>query len=544
MTSENEIAAVLVRCEEDKLTPPYVYSLEPKRPDSIFDSQGPRVEIDADRAEIFVVSDLHLASGRGVDGRYDGCENFFFDAAFHRFLENAHSNLKSPRAVLIINGDFIDFLRVTYVPGGEKGMTRWQRFLKHIHVHRRSKRIETLTDEHRREFLEPFIEWQKVLQKIGIGKTVDELVKSISDREEIYGLQTHDYKSVLRHYVVARGHPEFFDALAEWLGWGHGVIVVKGNHDLEWYWRAVRDYLRLDLAERLARQRPAESESKVLDALVGTVLPNLTFIDHSMVIDKDFYVEHGHPYDPLTRVIGYDTVKGGAELNIPFGSFFNRYLLNFIEESYPYLDNIRPTKNVLPLMLRHQIITGLRLLVDHLAVIVRTLPRQSMSYIFGQHLIWRVLLMLAGPLVLAALLTWHQHRSPHPWFMLVVEWLAWLLITHTLIQALAHFQLSEPDTLARFARRRFEENPDYRLITFGHTHNPDQFEERNRWFYNTGTWIPIVETTTADIRTDCTFTYVHLQRDEAGRLEPGVVQRWVDEAERSEPMILIRGVVS
>jgi hypothetical protein len=267
----------------------------------------------------------------------------------------------------------------------------------------------------------------------------------------------------------------------------------------------------------------------------------VTFIDHAMLIDGDFYVEHGHPYDPLTRVIGDATVNHGQELNIPFGSFFNRYLLKFLEMDYPFLDNIRPTPNILPLLLRDRFFAGLRLLYDHVSVIAKTVPRRYVRYIFGQNIIGRVLLMLAAVLIPPALVLWHQMRTPESVFIRIVEWVACAAVAYAVIQALAYFQLKEPDSLAQFARLRFHDHPGYRLITFGHTHNPDQFEERGRWFYNTGTWIPMVETSTVALRTDNTFTYLHMGHDAEGKLTPGVLQRWDDEAGRPEPSVLIAG---
>lgn len=545
MTKPTAIPQILLECENNGSAPPYVTSREPKRPDSIFDSQGPLVEIDSEGADILVVSDLHLASGMGLDGRYDGCENFFFDVSFQRFLQRA--NKEAAPALLIINGDFIDFLRVVYVPGQQRRLTRSERMLKRLKLRRRSKWIRQISAIDRKEFVEDYEDWSRILRKIGINMTPDELVRSITDKEEIYGLKTHDFKSVLRLDVVLKGHPVFFHSIAEWLGWGHKIIIVKGNHDLEWYWPAVRNYLRLALAERLAEIRfaSAAAEEQVRDVLVETVLPNITFIDHAMVIDGDFYVEHGHPYDPLTRVIGEDTVNDGQELNIPFGSFFNRYLLNFLEEQFPYLDNVRPTKNILPLMLKNNFLTGLRLLIDHLAVILKTAPRQYIAYIFGQHIIFRVLVIVLAVLVPPVLLVVHQVTSAEPVITRILQWIAWLVLVYGVIQLLARAQLTEPDSLARFARRQFKNHAGYRLMTFGHTHNPDQFRKGDRWFYNTGTWIPIVETTTMTLREDRTFMYLHLGRDPStGKLAPGTLQRWDDEAGRSEPLVLIRGVES
>src|SRR5205085_1425981 len=203
-------------------------------------------------------------------------------------------------------------------------------------------------------------------------------------------------------------------------------------------------------------------------------------------------------------------------------------------------DNIRPTPNMLPLMLRERFFTGLRLLYDHLSVIVKTVPRSYVGYIFGQHLIGRVLLILLVVVAPPILLLIYQIGHTQPWLLIVLEWLAVFAIIYFGIQALTYAQLKEPDSLAEFARRRMAENPDYRLVTFGHTHNPDQFEDGGRWFYNTGTWIPIIEATSGDVRVDNTFMFLHLAADAAGKLQPGVLQRWDDAAQRPEPMVLVR----
>jgi UDP-2,3-diacylglucosamine pyrophosphatase LpxH len=537
MTSTTgEIAQILLHCEDNLSAPPYVYS-EPLETTDINQSIGAIVSFSSEGGDIFVVSDLHLAAGKGRDGRYDGCENFFCDASFHRFLHYGRGLAKRARPILIINGDFIDFLRVTYVPGRPGGLGKLDRALTQFKIRRRSSRLRSQTPEEKEEFDRDFIEWRKILEKIGIHRNVEDLSSSITDKEELYGLKTHDFKSVLRLDVVIRGHVEFFDALADWLESGGRLVMVKGNHDLEWYWLAVRNYLRLDLAQRIADRH---ADGNLEDVLLKTVLPNLYYIDHAMVIDGHVYIEHGHPYDPLTRVIGEETVNKGQELNIPFGSFFNRYVLNLVELDYPYIDNIRPTPNILPLMLRQNFFAGLRMLYHHLSVIVKTVPRRYVGYIFGQHLIGRVLLILLLIIAPPIILINHQVTTPTSVPLILVEWVALLAAIYAAVQALTYFQLKEPDSLASFARLRMAENPHYDLLTFGHTHNPDQFEERGRWFYNTGTWIPIVETTTSDIREDKTFTFLHLSCDEAGKIKPGVLQRWDDPSGRGGPIVLTR----
>ena len=538
-----DIADVLLYCEARGSAPDYICARHSKADQYVAGKTGEIVvPVSCVGREIFVVSDLHLATGRGSDGRYDGCENFFFDGSFRRFLKSADQEVSPQKAVLIINGDFVDFLRVTYVPGSERGLTRWQKAQRRLRLRPRARRIRRLKDEHREEFKKQFEEWRQILEKVGIKRSLESLVESITDKEEIYGLQTDDYKSVLRLDLVIKGHDEFFQSLAEWLGSGHKIIIVKGNHDLEWYWLAVRNYLRLDLAMRLAGSK--NDPVAIKDALERTVLPNLTFIDDAMLVDGDFYVEHGHRYDPLTRVLGGDTVNGGRELNLPFGSFINRYVLNFIEKHYSFIDNIRPTENILPLMLKHRFFAGIRLLISHVWVIVRTVPRNYTSFIFGQRLVARVLIILIVVAVPPILLLWYHIDSKEHNLLKILQWFVWLGLSYGVIQLLAHAQLTEPDSLAGPARLKFRGHHEYKLITFGHTHNPDQFEERGRWFYNTGTWIPIVEATAASLRQDDTFAFLRLRRDPEGRLQPSVLERWDDDAARSKEMVLIRGAVS
>src|SRR5262249_39048713 len=87
-------------------------------------------------------------------------------------------------------------------------------------------------------------------------------------------------------------------------------------------------------------------------------------------------------YDKYTNVVGRPLVK--KELNIPFGSFFNRYLLNQVELNYPYVDNVRPSQNVLPLLIRQRFFTAMKLLLYHVPFMLLIIPKKYYRYMFGQ----------------------------------------------------------------------------------------------------------------------------------------------------------------
>jgi UDP-2,3-diacylglucosamine pyrophosphatase LpxH len=504
LPSSTEIAKLLVECEATGLAPPYVFS----------EKSNTIAQVSTAGAEIIVISDLHLADGPRSDGRYNGTENFFCDESFRRFLREHQARTSSSRSMLIINGDFIDFLRVIYVP--------------------------------RRDA--EFVAWKELLLSIGIERELSELRSSIVEKELTYGLRTNDYKSVLKLEIVANGHPAFFDALAEWLGNGHRLVIVKGNHDLEWYWPSVRHYFRFVLAQRLATQR---GESDLKRILEKTVLPNITFIDDAMVLDDDFYIEHGHRYDKYAHVVGDAVRPPGDELNIPFGSFFNRYLLNNLELNYPFLDNVRPSTNILPLLVRERLPLALKLLFRHIPFMIEIIPKGYFRYMFSQ-LIWFLLLviiplgltlwLILGMFNIGLDLDPQASSEPHSIFYKPVlnglTSLGGMILSYVLARLVSWLNLVEPIELTEYARKKLAEMHQYRLITFGHTHNPDQFRDGERWFYNTGTWIPIVEISSASVRSDKTYTFLHLKPDVDGRLV-GALRRWDDTAGRVEGVVIM-----
>lgn len=471
------------------------------------------VHVSANGAEIVVISDLHLAAGKMTDGRFSGTENFFGDSSLHRFIHTILARLDRKQAILIINGDVVDFLRITEYPQRE----------------------------------EEFQDWHGLLQELGITKSLDHLRHCISKKEIKFGMKTHSYKSVWKLARCVHGHPRFFQALTEWLEQGHQIIISKGNHDLEWYWREVRNCLRLVLAKDLCRMLQGKDPRLSLkDVLVQHISKNLLFVDDAMVIDGTFYIEHGHRYDKYTNVVGKPLLND-HELNIPFGSFLNRYLLNQIELDYPYVDNVRPTTNILPLLIRQRFFTAMKLLFWYAPFMLRMIPKRYFHYMFGR--LAAIVAAVGVPVGLGLLYLFVSMPKLEGQLqsLLAMNWLrsgvvtsfAAMVAAYLLSRIVAYFQLSEPSSLAVPAMKIFEGHPEYKLSTMGHTHNPDQRVKDGRWFYNTGTWIPIVELDTAQIRGDKTYTFLHFRRDQAGELLPTMVERWDDEAERAEALVIV-----
>lgn len=548
-------AEILLRCEQEHIAPPYVVAPETYREgrSSILQQSFPvrtkPVPLKTYGEDIFVVSDLHIAAGRNEAGVYPGTENFFADDSFGRFLKYATKVKNSSRAMLILNGDLFDFLRVTDFPGKvtKPRLTRRLKYaLKRRPLEARLPRLrpEIVTEE--------FARWSDELSRVGIVRAPSELEASISEREKTYGLGTEDFKAVYKLMLIRSGHPAFFEALSGWMGRGHRVIIVKGNHDLEWYWPAVRNYFRLAIAEGIA----SGTRRKDLNAiLMKRVLPNITFIDDAVVIDDVFYVEHGHRYDKFAMVLDAPTLKKNPrQLEIPFGSFLNRYLINRIELYYPFLDNVRPGTNVLPMMIKQNFPLALKVLFQHIPFVLRILTTRLRYIWFMLHSVVWLILALFAPVLLALIfapaviseisraLGTAGREGVGGALLNMTQNFGLLIISYFLARVVAWYQLEEPSSLETYATVRKAGSP-FTIMTMGHTHSPGEcLMEGGCRFYNTGTWIPIIEASSAAVREDRTYTFLHVARNEANGLEVTqgkLLQRWNDDALRGEPLAIV-----
>jgi UDP-2,3-diacylglucosamine pyrophosphatase LpxH len=455
---------------------------------------------------IFVISDLHLAGGLNRNGNYDGTENFYADQSFVRFLNHLQLKMENKGGILIINGDFIDFLRVRDIP-------------------------ETDDD---------FRCWQEILLSIKIEKSMEELKESVVKKEREYGLKTDDYKSIWKLYVCMKGHSSLFKRLAGWLMKGNDLIVLKGNHDLEWYWPKLQQYLRYALAKILTEETGLDI-SPVLKRLESCV----HIINHAIVIDNKIHIEHGHKYERTTAVAGDITFNDGKELNLPFGSFFNRYLINRLELAYPYLDNVRPMENILPVLIRERFPLAIKVMFQYIPFTLLIIPKKMYWYTFKYLL--QIFLIIVLPILITGYAIWQSvqtDQSPATPSGLtgqalnILKNFGFLFLSYIFGRLLAMAGLKSPPSLSLHAKEIMDKNPSLEAVLFGHTHNPDQKKfENDKWYFNTGTWIPIFETSSADVRLDKTYTFIAINCNEKPACRERL-QRWNDDAERIDTINL------
>jgi UDP-2,3-diacylglucosamine pyrophosphatase LpxH len=477
----------------------------------IFPSDGfgkPCVEIDSKGRPIFVISDLHLAAGINANGNYEGTENFFADQSFVRFLDHLESKHPASSSLLVINGDFIDFLRICHCPA----------------------------------LPEEFSDWSAILSIVNITRSPAELKASVVKKEAVFGLRTNDFKSVWKLHKCVTGHQMLFEKLSWWVSRGNGLIITKGNHDLEWCWSPVQNYLRYYLAELAARNQQIP-----FDQAFALMVHGITFADNAVVIDHKIHIEHGHCYDNTTAVKGNVLSDNQQELNLPFGSFFNRYLINKVELVYPFIDNIRPRENILLVLFRERFPLALKMIFYYVPFTLLLIPKKMWWQVFKYAITFILIIVLPLAITVFAIykslpqaLPAHKNTS---WLLQQIlnsgKNLGLLLLSYVFGRIMTFIKLRGPDSFAANAEDIFKKNNQLQVVTFGHTHNAEQKVMRGKWYFNTGTWMPVFETSSANIRIDKTYTFLQLEQGQNGTLKHQSLQRWNDDALRDDNLSLI-----
>lgn len=538
---------LLLNCEKNGIAPPYVVHADTYKTTKASLLRQPLpvwtepCKHSSDQEDVFIISDLHMAAGRNALGVYRGTENFFADEAFARFLTHANKIKKSSQAILVMNGDTFDFLRTSEYPGKIKRRSLSKRISQYFKF---GTPMAALVPDP--EGLEAeYHLWSEELRKCGIAKTARQLKESITAKELEYGLQTDDYKTIYKLMCIRRGHPAFFTALAAWMEAGNKLIILKGNHDLELYWPAVRNYFRLLLSEAMAQQ------GNLKQTLLQKVLPNITFVDDAIAINDTLFIEHGHRFDKFTAVLPGPTLENKPnQLNIPFGSFFNRYLINKIELFYPNLDKVRPSGNLLPMLMKENFPLAVKVLLKHAPFVLRIFST-NLKYIWFMfdRVVWWLLILLIPIVVIGCGIYKHRHlleqlktHTALGFILGQLKHICLLLLSYFLCRLMAWFQLEEPSSLNNYAKIKFSGKP-YKTVVMGHTHNPGSYTlGPDVCFFNTGTWIPVIEISSAEVREDRTFTFLHLTWNEDQKLvtaNNGMLQRWNDDALRVEQQLLV-----
>lgn len=467
---------------------------------------------------IVIVSDFHIGEGFLPEKRvYARTENFFQDRAFYALLQHLDQDYAGSgrRITLVLNGDFLDFLRIRSLPAD---------------------------DEHK--VFQRYWRW--------LGRYVTDDDFTINEYEKNYGLSSQELKSVWKLRRIYKGHPVVFEALAEFIMQGHRLILTKGNHDLEFYWPKVQNEFRKLLASKLPARN---SVYKGAIERLRFIDENVTFCQRAVVVENTIYIEHGHQYEPVTSV--YSTTERSGELAMPPGSLFNRYLINAIEAISPLIANVRPLSEFLKTLQFRQKIQVIRVLLSHFPIASKMMLRHHNK--FGLILLLEVLPYIASFLyvIFGVVLPviWKVYGEVYisitggigaflvkNWFLNAGLAVGAFFGLRKLLQFAGknhrfHFEKALAAAKVRLGSKPSE--VEQRFIVYSHTHRVEnRYLGEGWWYINTGTWIPIIDNREPLLHQKLTLSYVLFEKDKNGRWDFRLLH-WNDQKGKGEELILL-----
>lgn len=349
----------------------------------------------------------------------------------------------------------------------------------------------------------------------------------LTDEERLFGLGSTRQHAAIKMQAVARRHPLVFEKLAAFVAEGHSLIVVRGNHDIDFYWDTAQDAFVHALVERVDG---LEADEETLASFRSRV----SFHDWFYYEEGLLYVEHGHQFDAMCsyhHVLAPVSPEDNQRICWSFSDILLRVVARPTpglstegHESWRMLDYVRLAWSL-------GILGGFRLAYRYLSAIVRAVRRWRAHLsdrardVKAEHerrmeeLSRRMLVGVDKLRALAAL--WPAPvtrgllrvlRSVHMdriliggamgisiaalVMMLPVSW--WIPIASALVGGgVAYIAWSnrqrladiDPSQAMRRGARRISQLLDARFIVMGHTHDPiaERISEQST-YVNLGNW--------------------------------------------------------
>jgi UDP-2,3-diacylglucosamine pyrophosphatase LpxH len=149
--------------------------------------------------------------------------------------------------------------------------------------------------DHYREHAEPGRPWKLVIA----GDLVDfigmsiapsfEHMSDLTPEEREHGLGSTEAHAAAKMRAVATRHSLVFQKLAAFLADGHSLVLVRGNHDVDFHWATARRAFVDAIVERI------EDATASREVIEGRVEFHPWFYYEEGLL----YVEHGHQFDTM-----------------------------------------------------------------------------------------------------------------------------------------------------------------------------------------------------------------------------------------------------
>jgi UDP-2,3-diacylglucosamine pyrophosphatase LpxH len=145
----------------------------------------------------------------------------------------------------------------------------------------------------------------------------------LTEEERKHGLGNARDHVVHKMRAVAERHDSVFRKLARFVAEGHSLVLIRGNHDVEFYWDSARDAFVDALIERAG---DAVADDAAREAFRGRV----EFRHWFYYVEDLLYVEHGHQYDETccySNVLVPLSPRDPKRLTYSFSDILLRYVV-------------------------------------------------------------------------------------------------------------------------------------------------------------------------------------------------------------------------
>ncbi|MBK8237693.1 MAG: hypothetical protein IPK74_19330 [Deltaproteobacteria bacterium] len=173
--------------------------------------------------------------------------------------------------------------------------------------------------------------------------------------------------AVARLHAVFDAHPEVEGALQRFLGAGHGIVFVTGNHDAELLYPAVR----AAIVARLSPADDADSTRTDLTNLAALGAGRVRFVRWFLRDPAGAWIEHGHKFDPSCATPAALSPTRGGELVQTVAEVATRNFANLM----PEIDYDAPDKFTARDYVRWAAARGWRFVVRVILLYLRTAGR-------------------------------------------------------------------------------------------------------------------------------------------------------------------------
>jgi UDP-2,3-diacylglucosamine pyrophosphatase LpxH len=428
----------------------------------------------SDEFDLVIISDLHLGEGRNpTTKKFDLNEDFFFDEEFDRFLIylEDESKRRGRKWRLIVAGDMIDFLQITTLP--EPGEVDFE----------------------------------------------------ISKREKRFGLGTEEVKTVWKLRRIMNGHWRFFQSLANFLNKEHRVVIIPGNHDVEFVYEQIQTTFKSELSKYLTDP----PEAKNLEA-------NLEFLPWFYYESGLIFVEHGHQYDALNSfdffLCPFRTIHGKTMIDLPSGSFFVRYFFNRIEKIDPFADNIKPVAKYVCWVLKHRLFSVgfIGIIWNYILFLLEAFRKRKPPSDQEKNQLSQKQMELLKLEAQRCGLGEDKLRS------IKDLWVPSSISNDSFCKVLWKFVSSDKPSLHLNRAKKIQRTLGVKSVVFGHTHDPDlrglpSDRERIGEYVNSGTWTIVFSEEERLLREEKEFVYVQIMKQPKLKME---LLKWKDELEEGQ----------